>query len=249
MLQSVKTALYVFETVAKCEPIGVSELARQCDIAKSTVQRCLKALSESGWIKPEENARSTRWVITSKAFGLGQRITEQGHLRETAMPVMGKLWASVQESVVLSVAEGDKSVLLDHYESPNPIRMQIPRGSWAPMHIVPSGKVMLAYSDKKTVNQYIAKGLQAMTANTVSEPEQLRKELAKIRRQGWAVSIDELIPGASGLAAPIFGWNGVNVAALAIVLPTARFPEDIRTKYISLLVDSAKEISNALTKS
>lgn len=50
------------------------------------------------------------------------------------------------------------------------------------------------------------------------------------------------------MAAPIVDWNGVNIAAPAIVLPTVRIPEDIRTKYASLLVDAAKEISKTITK-
>lgn len=243
MLQSAQNVLYVFETVAKCEPIGVSELARRCNLAKSTVQRCLKALFESGWIKTEENNKSTRWVITSKAFSLGQRITDQGKLRETAMPIMGKLWSVIQESITLSVAEGDKAVLLDRYESPNSLNMRILRGSWAPMHVVSSGKVMLAYADKKTLDRYMAKGIETITENTLSDPKKLRRELVNIRRNGWAVSIDELLLGASSAAAPIFGWNGVLVAVIAIVLPTVRFPEAVRKKHIALLVEAAQEIS------
>lgn len=246
MLKSVQTTLQVFETVAKSEPIGVSEIARGLNISKSTVQRCLQSLSASGWIKRDANARSTRWIITSKAFSLGQRVTEQGHLREAAIPIMGKLWEAVQESIILSVAEGKKAVLLEHHESPNPIRMQVPRGSWAPMHVVPSGKVLLAYSDKEVIDKYIADGLTAMTENTITDPGEFRKELVKIRRQGWAIAIDELIKGASAAAAPIFDWDGHCVAALAIVLPTVRFPVSIRKKYMALLVDAAAEISRRL---
>lgn len=246
MLQSVQNALYIFETVAKCEPIGVSEIARSCSLTKSTVQRCLKTLHQCGWIKTEENSRTTRWVITSKALSLGQRITDQGRLREAAMPIMEKVWQSVNESITLSVAEGDKMVLLDRYESPTSLQMRVPRGSWAPMHVVSSGKVMLAYLDKNTVSQYIAKGLETMTEFTVTDPKKLRKELGEIRRRGWALSIDELVPGASSAAAPIFGWNGVLIAVIGIVLPTARFPQEVRTNYTSLLVEAAQEIGRKL---
>jgi len=246
MLQSVRNALFIFETVAKWEPIGVSELARRCKISKSTVQRCLQALNESGWIKVEESNRATRWVITSKALSLGQKATEQGRLREAAMPVMGHLWSTIKESVTLSVAEEDKAVLLDRYESPQSAQMSIPRGSWAPMHIVCSGKVMLAYADKKTVDRYLAKGLEAMTDKTVTNPKNLRKELEGIRSKGWGISVDEMLYGYSAAAAPIFGWKGILVAVLGIALPTDRFPEEARKELISLLVDAAQEISRKL---
>lgn len=248
MLQSVQNALYIFETVAKCEPIGLSELARRCHMGKSSVQRYLQTLHACGWIKSDENTSLTRWGITSKAFSLGQRVTEQGKLREIAMPVMGELWSIIGESITIAVAEGDKAVLLDRYESPNSMYMQVPRGAWAPMHVVASGKVMLAFSDKKTVDDYLAKGLPPMTEKTITDAKEMRKELAQIRRNGWAVSIEEMLPGSSALAAPIFGWNGVLVATLVVTMPTVRLDLDMRKKCISLLVEAAKKISDKLRK-
>jgi len=246
MLQSVQTALLVFETVAKSEPLGVTEIARRLNISKSTAQRCLKALQEAGWIKADETASSTRWVITSKAFGLGQRVSEHGHLRETALPVMGKLWEKIQESVHLVVADGGKAILLDQCESPAPFHMEKPRIAWAPLHTAQSGKVMLAYSDSRFIDQYIANGLDAFTKKTVTDPKKLLKELEKIRKQGWAMAVDELIEGGSGAAAPIFGWDGRNIAALAITLPTVRFTGAVQKKFIPLLIDAAAEISRRL---
>ncbi len=246
MLQSVQTALLVFETVAKTQPIGVTEIARRLKISKSTAQRCLKALQESGWIKIDEAANATRWVITSKAFGLGQRVSEHGHLREAAMPVMGKLWEAIQESVHLVVAEGGKAILLEQCESPAPFHMEKPRIAWAPLHTAQSGKVMLAYSDPMFVDQYIAGGLDAFTRKTVTDPKKLRLELDKIRRQGWAMAMDELIEGGSGAAAPIFGWDGRNIAALAVTMPTVRFTEAVRKKIIPPLMEAAAEISRKL---
>lgn len=86
-----------------------------------------------------------------------------------------------------------------------------------------------------------------MTPHTITDPKILRKELARIRKQGWAQSVDELVVGGSGIAAPVMGWKNSQVAALAVVLPTSRFPEGVRGRYIRLLVAAAAEISNALT--
>lgn len=246
MLQSVQTALLVFETVAKSQPIGVTEIARLLNISKSTAQRCLKALSETGWIKADESASQTRWMITSKAFGLGQRVSEHGQLREVAMAVMGKLWETIQESVHLVVAEGGKAILLDQCESPAPFHLEKPRIAWAPLHTAQSGKVMLAYSDPLFIDQYIAGGLDAFTKKTVTDPKKLREELEQIRKQGWALAVDELIEGGSGAAAPIFGWNGRNIAALAITMPTVRFTRSVQKKTIPLLVEAAAAISRKL---
>jgi DNA-binding IclR family transcriptional regulator len=246
MLQSVQTALLVFETIAKSEPVGVTEIARRLNLSKSTAQRCLKALERSGWIKIDETASSTRWMITAKAFGLGQRVSAHGPLREAALPVMSALWEKIGESVHLVVAEGGKAILLDQCETPVPFHLEKPRIAWAPLHTAQSGKVMLAYADPRFVDQYIAGGLDAFTRKTVTDPQKLRKELDKIRKQGWAMAVDEMIEGGSGAAAPIFGWDGRNVAALAVTLPTTRFTESMRKKIIPLLVAAAADISRKL---
>ncbi len=249
MLQSVKTALSVFETIARKEPIGVSDIARYLNISKSTAQRCVSVLHETGWIKIDEHKASTKWMITSKAFILGQRVTQRGRLRDIAMPFMEKLWEALNESIHLAVAEGDKAIVLEQYETPSPMGAQLPRGAWAPMHLVASGKVLLSHSTKEFIDQYLQKDLPAITPHTISDPARLREELEKIRNQGWAVAIDELVVGASAAAAPIFGWDGHIVAALAITLPTVNFKASLRGNYISLLVDAAEEISTRLQAS
>lgn len=249
MLQSVQTALRVFEVVAKSESVGVSEVARHLDISKSTAQRCLRALHGEGWIKVADTAGTTRWAITSKAFSLGQRVAEQGRLREMALPVMRKLWDAVHEAVHLTVVEGRKAVLIETQDSPDAIRVQLPRGAWAPLHVIPSGKVLLAYASEEFREEYLRDGLTPLSETTVTDPKQMRKDLDQVRHQGWSVVVDELVKGASGLAAPVFDRNGHVVAALAITLLTARFPASVRKKYISQVVECAAEISRALKSS
>ncbi len=246
MLQSVQTALLVFETVAKAQPIGVTELAARLKISKSTAQRCLQALNSSGWIKADETVASTRWIITSKAFGLGQRVSAHARLRDVAMPEMSKLWEKVHESVHLVVAEGRKAILLEHYESPSPVQIEMPRVAWAPLHTTPSGKVLMAYMDQRLLDEYLAQGLESITRFTVTEPEALRKQLDHVRRDGWSLVENELIEGYSAIAAPVFDWNGRAIATLAITVPTARFPQSVRKKYIGLLVESADVVSRKL---
>ena len=247
MLKSVKTALQVFETVAAIQPVGVSEIARYLKISKSTAQRCLQALYMNGWIKMEVNASLTRWTITAKAFRIGRHLTEYGNLREVAFPVMEKLWKAAGESVHLVVAEGRNAVLLERLETQQTVRLFLPIGGWAPLHTVASGKAILAFFDKKLLDQYITHGLETLTEYTIKDPEKLRKELAQIRNRKWAIAVNELAKGASAAASPIFDRKGRTIASLAISCPTSRFPKAIRSKFISLLVKASADITRRIS--
>ena len=142
ILQSVQTALRVLETVATHQPIGVSDVGRHLKINKMTAQRCLQTLCACGWIKREGDAPQTRWQITSKAFSIGRHVAENGNLRETALPVMKKLWEKIGESIHLVIAEGERAVLLERLETPQPVRLFLPMGGSAPLHAVASGKAL-----------------------------------------------------------------------------------------------------------
>jgi DNA-binding IclR family transcriptional regulator len=246
MLQSVQTALRVLETVATKQPIGVSDVARHLKITKMSAQRCLQTLHLNGWIKMEDDRPQTRWVITSKAFSIGIHVAENGRLRETALPVMKKLWEKTAESVHLVIAEERKAVLLERLETPQTVRLFLPLGGASPLHTVSSGKAILAFYDEESLEKYIASGLEKLTAFTICDPEKLRKHLAQIRTRKWAIAIDELAIGASAAASPIFDRKGRVVAALTISCPTSRFPKSIHDKYAKFLVEAASEISQHL---
>ncbi len=246
ILQSVQTALKVLETVATKQPIGVTDIARHLQITKMTAQRCLQTLHVCGWIKTERDSPQTRWQITSKAFSIGRHVAENGNLRETALPVMKKLWEEIGESIHLVIAEGGRAVLLERLETPHPVRLFLPMGGSAPLHAVASGKALLAFYDEEAVERYIAQGLEKLTEFTVTEPDSVRKQMKQIRSRRWAIAVDELAYGASAAASPIFDAKGHVVASLTISCPTSRFPKSVRGKYVALLAEAATEISRHL---
>lgn len=246
MLQSVQTALQVLETVATRQPIGVSDIARHLKITKMTAQRCLQTLHLSGWIKIEGDRPQTRWIITSKAFSIGRHVAENGNLREIALPVMKKLWKKTEESIHLVIAEERRALLLERLETPQTVRLVLPLGGSAPMHTVASGKAILAFYDEKSLERYLAAGLEKFTEFTIVEPDKLRKQMAQIRARKWAIAVNELAIGASAAASPIFDHKGQVVASLTISCPTSRFPKSIHDQYTSLLVEAAAEISRHL---
>ena len=238
MLQSVTTALEVFEIVAECQPIGVSEITRRIRVTKSTVQRCLMTLHAAGWIRPE-GEHSTKWVITAKSFSLGRHVADSGRLRDAVLPVMERLRDTTHESIHLVIAEGREAVLLERVDSTLAIRTFIPLGARAPLHATANGKAILAYWGEQAVNGYLEPGLESLTDRTLRDPGQLREELALIRSRGWSMAVDELADGASAVAAPILDQPGKAVASISISCPTIRFSESVRENYAELILDAS----------
>ncbi len=244
-MQSVKTALTVYEAVAEHQPIGVSDLSRKLGVAKSTVQRCLGTLYEAGWLRPE-GGPVTRWVITAKAFSLGRVVANSRRLHDTALPLMEELRDATQESVHLTVAEGREAVLIERLESPQPVRTIFPLGIRVPLHATANGKAILAYLSPEALEHYLAQALEAVTAHTIRDPAVLRQELEEIRACGWATTVDELSEGVSAIASAILDQLGRPMAGLSITYPSNRLPEEVRRRFGQLMADTAARIGSQL---
>jgi IclR family transcriptional regulator, acetate operon repressor len=243
MLQSVATALTVFETVAVHQPIGVSDLARTLRVCKSTVQRCLVTLQQSGWLRPE-SAESSRWVITAKSFTLGRNAGDTQDLVSSARPIMETLREQTRESIHLVIADGSNAVLLERLESPRAVRVFVRLGESGPLHLSATGKVILAFSRPEVREGYLSRDLARMTPYSITDPSELRRELARIRARGYAISTNEHAEGASAIAAAVLNCPTPVAAAISISGPTVRFPKLVRQRYAKLVVNAAARILN-----
>ncbi|WP_158501624.1 IclR family transcriptional regulator [Vitiosangium sp. GDMCC 1.1324] len=245
MLQSVQTALSVFEKVAVAQPIGVSELARELGLTKSTVQRCLVTLHEAGWIRPE-GKEQTRWVITSKCFSLGRRVGDVPRLREVAARWMEQLRTESRESIHLVLPEGRDAVAMEALESPHTLRIFWPVGARAPLHVTAAGKAMLSRYAEEDLEAYLSKGLEPTTRSSITDARKLRAELKLTRERGWASTEDELTEGACSVAAAILDRQGRPIASLSISGPTLRMGRSVREAYGKHVRRAAEEIGREL---
>jgi IclR family acetate operon transcriptional repressor len=228
-LQSVDTALAIFERIAEDEPIGVSELARRAGLGKSTVQRCLVTLHAAGWIRPT-TAKPRAWTLSAKVVSLAFRARTQRDLRRAALPAMRALRDATGESVHLVVREAREAVLVAAVAGPSSGGATLPRGTRLPLHASANGKAILARLSDGEVEAYVAGGLYPLTSRTVTDPATLRRELSQVVTRGWAASVDELIDGVSSIACAILDVDGRAIASVAVNGPTSRFPRDARAR-------------------
>ncbi|MGH9062045.1 MAG: IclR family transcriptional regulator [Acidimicrobiales bacterium] len=210
--------LKVLEALASQQPIGVSRLARELGMPKSTVQRCLLTLEDAGWIQAWAEGE-TRWTLTTKALTIGRRASPELGLREAALPVMHDLSQQTDETVYLTVREGYGSVLVERLDSTQAVRTYLPLGTRGPLHGPSTGKAILAHLGPTELDDVLARGLERYTERTLCQPARLRKELEKIRADGYAVNIGEWRKDVAGIGAPVFNANGTPIAAISISLP------------------------------
>jgi IclR family transcriptional regulator, acetate operon repressor len=209
--QTIDRAAQLLALVLEAErPRPLAELAGDAALPKSTTSRLLGALERQGLVQQRGRRGS---------FGPGPvmlRFAHRGQLVELAQPRMEALSAASGETINLAVPGPLGVEHLAQVES----RHFLGTGQWVgrrvPYHCTAVGKVLIAFGGGDPGP------LEPLTPATIVDPERLAGEIATVRRDGYAIAVDELEVGLSGLAAPVFGAGGHALAALSISGPTLR---------------------------
>lgn len=245
-MESVKTALRVLELVGEAGQTGVSDLSRAIGEPKSTVQRNLVALHEAGWIRPVEDGKRRRWTLSPRVLLLARRLQPVERLRGQALAVMEQLRDRTQETIHLTLRDGNLVVLIERLDSPRTLRTVRQLGDAAPLHMNSTGKSILAHLPEAEQAAYLSRRLGAPTPRTLTDPEALARDLALIRARGFAFNDGELDLEVRAVGAPIRLETGEPIAAISISCPAARLPDSLVGDYGALIRDAAAEISRRL---
>jgi IclR family acetate operon transcriptional repressor len=244
-VRNVLSTLRVLEEVASRQPIGVGELARVLDMPKSSVQRALVALDTAGWIRPASGG-VTRWVVTTKALAVGGRVSGDLDLRGAAVPIMEDLRRHTEETVHLTVPEGGNMVLIERLETDKPVRTSMALGHALPMHASANGKAVLANGSPEVVRQLLADELPRFTDTTITDPDELRAELAEILRRGFAVNHGEWRPDVGCVAAAVMGGHENPIATLSVNIPISRLTQESEVDFGAAVSAAASSLSARL---
>lgn len=224
---------------------GVTEIARQIELPTSTVSRFLLALERVDYVERVSDPPGFR--IGPGIFDLAIRASFPRYLTTLARPFLLDLAQSTGETVTLCLPEGRQAHYIYQVPSQYHLQLQDWTGMYLPMHAVSDGKVFLAYASSKQIDRYLQPPLEQFTANTVAEPAVLRRQLVRVRAQGFAWTQDEYEEGIIGLAAPIKNQNGRVVATVSIGAPKFRFPANgQKDKVVGLILETSRKISEQL---
>jgi IclR family acetate operon transcriptional repressor len=244
-VQSIQRAFVLLRALA-VGPAGVTELAERCDLPKSTVARLLSALEDQHAVEQDETGGEYR--LGPSLADLAGAAAPGRNLITATRPHLWDLTEATGETSGLSVLDRDHVLYLDHFESSEEVQVRSWTGERVPLHLVPSGLVMLAGMPPGYVDGYLAGPLQATTEASVVDPDAIRLRLKEVQATGYLWVFAEFDESINSVAAPISDHTGATVAALHIHGPAYRFPDMAKADQIGEIVrQSADRLSKQLT--
>ena len=242
--QSVRNALRVIEQLSIDGAAGVSDLARQLDLPKSTVQRTLTTLRSSGWLRQDSRSR---WALTIRCATIGRKAVREHAVRPVADPVAVELRDRTHETVRYFLVEGDTLLLLGSAESDlavRPVESDLARTSL--LHATAIGRAALATMPREQVQRILERPLKAVTAKTLTDPVALLEEIDATRDRGWGRVSEDLYVDVGGVAAVAPLHEDVLVG-IGLSYPLHRTPERTVTAYGRMVRDAIIEIASRIT--
>lgn len=220
--------------------LTASDIARRADLPVTTAYRLVSELLELRLLERTEG-RGIR--VGVRIWELATRSSRVMRLRDVALPFMDDLHAVVRQHTQLGVLDGDEVLHIERLSVPGSMINATHVGGRLPAHACSAGLVLLAYAPEDAREAFLAGSLDRYTADTIVDPDRLRKIFTDIRSKGHCIAEGMVIPSATGAAAPIFDANGDVVAALTIVLPS----EAGRiVGHVPALMTAARGISRAM---
>lgn len=247
IVSSLVRGLIILSTFTVKRPsLKVSEIAEITHLDQATVFRFIYTLEKLGYLVRDEDTKRYHQSVRLLSLVLPARIGIA--VREVALPVMHELSNNISETVKLAVLDGVDIVIVALYENLEKLVYSTPIGHRLPAYCSDQGRVMLAFQPIENWDRLISKiDFGKGTEKTILDPQALREELLKIRRQGYAVQDGELTPGLGGIAAPIYEHDGNVVAAINISGLSTQILHDAKINtYIDELLNSARVISAKL---
>jgi DNA-binding IclR family transcriptional regulator len=245
-VNSVDRALVILEYLGtQTKEVGVRELGQAIGLSKSSVHRILQTLRARGFVR--WNPDNARYSLGMRAFEVGCGILRSMEAHAVAKPYLEQLVNTLGETAFLGVLDDSELVVIDKLDGRRSVRMYADIGSRRPLHCTGIGKALLAHLDRAEIERIItAKPLARHTKNTITDPEALRVELEKIRRQGYAEDNEEMEDGLYCVGAPLFNYSGRPLAAISVSVPKIGQQAVQKDRLIKAVVQAAQEISAKL---
>lgn len=245
-VKSVDKACMLIEMVSDHpDGIGITELASQVGMYKSTVHRLLTTLMNRGYI--EQDDQTGKYKLGYTLLDMGMKLLSSIDLRREALVYLQMLATESNEVVHLAILDQGEIVYVEKVESQNTIRMHSRVGKRVPVHATGLGKAILAFLPASETVSIIDKyGLPTLTEHTITERSTFLKSLEDTRAHGYAIDVEENQLGISCVAAPIWDNNRRVIAACSVSGPSVRITPDRMRELVPLVTRTGLQISERL---
>jgi DNA-binding IclR family transcriptional regulator len=241
-VQSVDRAVAILEILAREGEAGVTEVARELGVHKSTASRLLAALDRRELVT--QDAARGRFRLGVGLVRLAGAASRGLDLVQESRPVCRALAQEVGETVNLAILSGRDALYLDQAAGPAALSPHNWAGQHIPLHATSDGKVLLAYLPAAQIIELLAPPLRRFTDHTITTPAEFRQILPEVRRRGYATAVDELEDGLTAVAAPVRDAEGRVIASISASGPSFRIPAE----RIPQLAESVRHAADAVSR-
>jgi DNA-binding IclR family transcriptional regulator len=166
---------------------------------------------------------SKRYKLSYKVVSLSRNLLADNEVSRLIHQTLTQISAETQETLHYSVLDGNETVLVQRVKGTQLVTVDFQVGDRVRLHCTSIGKALLAFQDIRYAEQIIAEGLPKTASNTITDPDEFRKELQRIRSQGYAIDDREFSDNMRCIAVPIFEGGGRVQGGLSISGPDSRF--------------------------
>ncbi|MGZ6505459.1 MAG: IclR family transcriptional regulator [Tumebacillaceae bacterium] len=224
--------------------LSLQEMVQLTGIPKTSVYRMLGSLEDMGFLTKDADGKYTLGLLFLQ---FGQLVSERLDIRHLALPLMRTLRDDVGEAVNLIIPDGKEAIYIEKVDTLQPVRVYTRIGRRAPLYAGACPRILLAYLPGEKREQYLNDTkLMPIASGTITDTDELERQLNASRRDGYSVSHHELEDGTSAVAAPIFDFKGQVVAGLSIAGPVSRFQDGDLPDLIGKVRTFAQDISYKL---
>ncbi|KAB1643213.1 IclR family transcriptional regulator domain-containing protein [Gulosibacter chungangensis] len=244
-IQSLARGFAVIRSFDAEHPVqNLSEVAKRADISPASARRFLYTLETMGYVR----ADGRQFALTPRVLELGFSYLSALSLPEAMQPHLEQLSRAVGESVSAAVLTGSDIVYIARVPTRRIMSIGITIGTSFPAHATSMGRVLLAALPEARARELISNGpLETFTSSTLTDVTALLEELARVRKQGWAINDGELEEGLRSLAVPIHGKDGTVAAAINISTTVNRNSlEQMQQVQLPQALDTARAIEAEL---
>jgi DNA-binding IclR family transcriptional regulator len=245
-MKSLQRVFRIVDLLRDRREIRLQEIADSLQLQKSTVHRLTAELCAEGYL--HKSPETKRYTLGMKFLYISSNIIDNMDIRALAKPGIRSLNELTQETVHLAMLVDRQVIYVDKEESPRAVRMYSQIGKVAPLYCTGVGKAVLAFQPPEMVGELLARlRFSRYTPNTIVDRQALARELAVIRKRGFALDNEEHEPNVGCIAAPLWDHSQKVIASISI---TAVLHRHVRIEqlleYKELLVDTCDEISRKL---
>lgn len=245
-VRALDKAILILETLSGIDGyIGLAALAGMVKMPKSTLLRLLSTLKNHNLVQQDESTK--RFSLGLGLVALGRAAEKNFNLTEVVHPFLVELSERTGETASLMMLEGDHVVYIDQVASKSMIRGQPRIGLSLQLHCSSGGKVILSsMSDQKIDALLKGRTLKQQTDKTITDMDKLKKEIQKIREQGYSVDDEEVEVGGRCVAAPLKDKDGKVIAAVSVMGPTTRIRQKDFTEIAKIVKEEVQKASVSL---